>query len=114
MKKIQLPAIVPSARLRPLSIDPHDGSFIYYDDVAQGKRKIVPIELLHDTDVQKLAVERERTNEPMVTVLQDKEYTNSDRIREMEGNTEVGKKLISMDINYLKYYLSHFPKEVMK
>ncbi len=113
MKRIKLPPIVEAAKKRPLGVNPHSGSFIYYDDLAKGSQKIVPVEKLNHDQVLKLAVERQFTNDPKSTTvtLNGQSFTKEQLVKEMRSQTKIGRQMFDADINYLKFYLSQFPKE---
>jgi hypothetical protein len=112
MTKLVLPPIVDSAKRRPLSLDPQSGSFIYYDDVEKGKKKITPIEKLKHEQLLKLAIERQVTNKPSITAtLNGQVFTNEQLAREIGAQSKIGKQMFNADIEYLKFYLSQFPQE---
>lgn len=115
MKSVKLPPIVETAKKRPLGIDPHTGSFIYYQDLELGIR-IVPIESLSDDLLVKLSMKRHLTNEPSnpIVTLNGQVFTNEQAALEIQSGTKIGKQLFRADIEYLKYYLSTFPKECFR
>ena len=41
-----IPDVAESARKRPLCFDPVTGSYVLYDDIANGLKKIIPLEKL--------------------------------------------------------------------
>jgi hypothetical protein len=112
---MKLPPIVDSAKTRPLSYDPRTDEFIYYDDVASGKKKIYQPEKLTHEQLLKLAIERQLTNLPSATtVLTGETYTNEQVAKEMRAQTKFGKQMFEADIDYLKFYLSQFPREAFE
>lgn len=114
---MKLPPIVESAKTRPLSFAPHTGVYIYYDEIANGEKKIYPIEKLSDEQLLELAIKRQLTNVPTTTSKLSKEpntYTNEQLAEEIRAQTKFGKQMFDADINYLKYYLSQFPPEAFE
>ena len=112
MKKIKLPDIVESAKKRPLSINPETGNYIYYDDIETGKEKITPLKDLNEDQLLKLSIERHLSDEPSTLVtLNGESFDSQQAAKEIQKQTKVGKQFFSSDMNYLKYYLSQFPKE---
>ena len=112
MSQKNFPAIVESAKSRPLSFDPDSGSFIYYDDIVEGKKKIVPIEKLTYDELMNLVLERQLKNEPNTTAILGKNtFSNEDLAREIREHSKIGTQVFSADVDYLKFYLSQFPSE---
>ena len=114
---MELPPIVESAKSRPLSFDPRSGSYIYYDEVKNGKKNIYPIEKLNPEQLLNLAVKRQLTNIPSTTARMAGEthtYSNEQLADEMRSQTKFGKQMFDADINYLKFYLSQFPPEAFE
>jgi hypothetical protein len=112
---MELPAIVESAKSRPLSYDPRTDEFIYYDDVRSEKKKIYPLEKLTHQQLLKLAIERQLANVPSTTVvLKGQTYTNEQVAEEMRAQSKFGKQMFDADVNYLKFYLSQFPPEAFE
>jgi hypothetical protein len=112
MKKIKLPPIVGSVKKRPLGIDPISGAFVYYDELERGSKKILPVENLTLEQQIALAVERQLTNVPSTTVvLTGETFTNEQLANEIKNQSKIGKQMLKADIDYLKFYLSQFPKE---
>lgn len=110
--KLNLPAIVPAAKKRPLSYNPVTKRFIYYDEVEDGSAKIFPIEELSDEALLDLAIKRQLTNEPAQTaVLTGQVFSNQQVAEEIKKQSKIGKQLFNTDIEYLKFYLSQFPPE---
>jgi hypothetical protein len=109
---MELPAIIESAKSRPLSYDPRAGEWIFYDDVRLGRKKIFPVAELTPEQQLNLAIERQLRNAPTTTaVLGPHTYTNEQVAEEMRNQTKLGKQLLEADLNYLKFYLSSFPRE---
>jgi len=109
---MELPAIIESAKSRPLSYDPRADEWIFYDDVRSGKKKIYPLEELTPEQQRNLAIERQLRNARATTaVLGPQTYTNEQVAEEMRNQTKLGKQLLQADLNYLKFYLSGFPRE---
>ncbi len=108
---MQLPPIIESAKARPLSYDPASDEFIFYDEIAAGKKKIYPLEKLSSEQLLELAIERQLTNEPTTTAVLGETYDNEQLANEMRAQTKFGKQMFEADINYLKFYLSQFPPE---
>lgn len=112
MEKIKLPFIIEGARNRPLSFDPLKNEYIYYNEVQEGIKRIVPLDTLSDEQLINLSVERQLTNEPTTTVvLTGQTLSNEQLALEIKNQTKIGKQIFLTDINYLKYYLSQFPEE---
>jgi hypothetical protein len=112
MKKIKLPNIIEAAKKRPLSYDPLTDSFIHYDEVCTGIKKIVPLERLNEKQLLDLVIERQLKNEPNITVvLTGETFTNERLAIEIKNQTKIGKLMYIADINYLKFYLSQFPHD---
>jgi hypothetical protein len=113
MEKISLPAIVLAAKAKPLSYNPETCEFIYYDKVAAGEQKIYPFTKLDADSRVKLAIKRyELADEKtMVSTLNGETYSKESIVSEIEQGSSVGKNFVSLDLNYLEYYLSTFPKE---
>ena len=109
---MELPAIIESAKSRPLSYDPRADEWIFYDDVRLGKKKIVPLAELTPEQQRNLAIERQLRNAPTATaVLGPQTYTNAQVAEEMRNETKLGKQLLEADLKYLNFYLSGFPRE---
>lgn len=114
---MKLPPIIESAKSRPLSLDPRSGSFIHYDEVQSGKKKIYPIEKLTHDQLLDLAIKRQLTNIPSTTATLNggtHTYTNQQLAEEMRAQSKLGKQMFDADINYLKFYLSQFPPEAFE
>lgn len=112
MNKPGIPSIIESAKKRPLSLDPASGSFILYDEVLNGSKKIVRLEKLSMDQLINLAAERQLTDEPGITViLTGRSFTKNELATEILNQTIIGKKMFDVDINYLKFYLSQFPDD---
>jgi hypothetical protein len=114
MEKILLPPIAEEAKAKPLSYNPQSNEFIYYDKVASGEQKIYPLPRLEKDARKILAIERYQSaeDEMMVSTLNGEAYTKEDIVKEIENETAVGQSFVSLDLNYLEYYLSTFPKKV--
>lgn len=112
MKRITLPPIAEEAKSKPLSYNPHSGEFIYYDKVANGEQKIFPFSRLDKDTRKKLAIKRYLSSEEnmLVSTLNGQMYSKEDIVKEIENESSVGDSFISLDLNYLEYYLSTFPK----
>ncbi|WP_111669978.1 hypothetical protein [Algoriphagus litoralis] len=112
MEKILLPPIAIEAKAKPLSYNPQSGEFIYYDKVASGEQKIYPFSRLEKDARKILAIKRYQSarEEMMVSTLNGETYTKEDIVKEIENETTVGQGFVSLDLNYLEYYLSTFPK----
>jgi hypothetical protein len=109
---MELPPIIASAKSRPLSYDPRSDEFVYYDDVRSGMKKIYPLEKLSGGQLMNLAIARQLQNVPATTaVLNGQTYTNEQVAEEMRQQTKFGKRMLEADLNYLKFYLSQFPRE---
>ena len=113
MEKISLPPIALAAKAKPLSYNPQTCEFNYYDKVADGKQKIYPFAKLDKESRNKLAIKRYVSSEEntMVSTLNGEQYSKEAIVREIEQGTSVGNSFVSLDLNYLEYYLSTFPKE---
>ena len=112
MKRIELPDIVEAAKKRPLSYNPASNEFIYYDKVEQGIQKIFPIDRLNHDQLLKLAVERQLSDQTSTTAtLNGQLFSNEQIAEEMKSQTKIGKQIFNSDINYLRFFLSQFPKE---
>ncbi|GEM_PF-1658245 len=107
-----IPAVVESARKRPLCYDPMTGSYILYDEIASGFKKIVTLDKLSEKELIALSVERLLSDDPGNTViLTGQVFTKKQLANEIISQTIIGKKMFEIDIEYLKFYLSQFPKE---
>ena len=107
-----IPAVVESARKRPISFNPVTGTFILYDDIASGSLKIVPLEKLSSEELISLSVERYLTDDPgNIIVLTGQSFTKKQLADEILNQTPIGKQMFDIDIEYLRFYLSQFPKE---
>ena len=107
-----IPAVVESARKRPISFNPATGTYILYDDIASGSLKIVPLEKLSDNELISLSVERHLTDDPgTAIVLTGQAFTKKQLADEIMNQTTIGKQMFEIDIEYLRFYLSQFPKE---
>lgn len=108
----QLPPIIASAKSRPLSYNPQTGSFIYYDDVQEGKARLYPLDKLQENDLLRLAIERQKQNGGVETgVLNGNSYSAEEAVAEMRNGTKLGKQLVQADLDYLRFYLEQFPAE---
>ena len=106
------PAVVESARKRPLCFDPESGSYILYDEIANGLKKIIPLEKLSEKELIALSAERHLSDGPGTTViLTGQVFTKKQLAEEIINQTPIGKQMFTIDIEYLKYYLSQFPVE---
>lgn len=114
MEKITLPPIAEEAKLKPLSYNPQSCEFIYYDEVATGTQKIYPFSRLDKDARTILAIKRYQSSEEdmMVSSLNGETYSKEDIVKEIEKETSVGQNFLSLDLNYLEYYLSTFPMKV--
>ncbi|MBD8083335.1 hypothetical protein [Chryseobacterium caseinilyticum] len=114
MKKINLPAIIDEAKSKPLSYNPQSDSFVLYDEVASGDKKIYPLSLLDKQLRLKLVIERYKKSveDNMISTLNGEMYSKADIIDEIKRNTSVGQNFFNLDFNYLEYYVSTFPEEV--
>ena len=45
----------------------------------------------------------------MISTLNGETYSKENIVKEIEKDTSVGKSFVSLDLNYLEYYLSTFP-----
>lgn len=108
---LQLPPIVDSARSLPLSYNPHTGSFIYYDAVQEGSARLYPLDKLGEAELQRLAIERQLRAGSDTGVLNGNRYTSGQIADEMRKGTKLGQQLMQAELDYLRYYLSHFPPE---
>ena len=107
-----MPAIVESAKNRPLSYDPVTQTFILYDEIQNGTKKIVRLEKLTKEELSNLAVERQLCDDQGSTVILTGEvFTKKQLADEIKNQTAVGMRMFDVDINYLKFYLSQFPIE---
>ena len=112
MNILGIPAVVESARKRPISFNPATGNFILYDDIASGSLKIVPLEKLSHKELISLSVERQLADGPgTVIILTGQAYTKKQLADEIMNQTTIGKQMFEIDIEYLKFYLSQFPTE---
>ncbi|GMQ27555.1 hypothetical protein [Algoriphagus confluentis] len=114
MEKITLPPIAAEAKRKPLSYNPQSGEFIYYDKVANGEQRIYPISRLEKSDRILLAIKRYQCSEEdlMVSSLNGETYSKQDIVSQIEKQTPVGQSFLLLDLNYLEYFLSTFPKSV--
>ncbi len=114
MEKINLPLIAEEAKLKPLSYNPQSCEFVYYDNVACGEQKIYPISRLDKDARILLAIKRYQSSEEdmMISSLNGETYSKQDIVNEIEKETSIGQNFLSLDLNYLEYYLSTFPKSV--
>jgi hypothetical protein len=112
MENISLPPIAQEAKAKPLSYNPLTCEFIYYDKVASGEQKIYPFSRLEKDARNILAIKRYLSSEEnmMVSTLNGETYSKEDIVKEIEKGTSVGQSFVSLDLNYLEYYLSTFPK----
>lgn len=112
MEKITLPPIAEEAKAKPLSYNPQSCEFIYYNKVASGEQKIYPFRKLNQDSRIKLAIKRYESSEDksMISTLNGETYSKEDIVQEIEKDSSVGKSFVSLDLNYLEYYLSTFPK----
>lgn len=111
MEKISLPPIALEAKGKPLSYKPQTCEFSYYDKVANGGQKIYPFAKMDKDSRIKLAIKRYQSSEEntMVSTLNGEQYSKEAIVREIEQETSVGNSFVSLDLNYLEYYLSTFP-----
>lgn len=110
---MELPAIIESAKSRPLSYDPRTQEWIFYEDVRLGRKKIYPLPKLTPEQLLNLAIERQLRDAPSaIAVLGPHTFTNEQVAEEMRNGTKLGKQLLEADLRYLKFYLSGFPPEV--
>ena len=110
MKK-SLPKIVESAKMRPLGYA-SNGDFVYYDGLQNGSQKLVPTEQLSEEQLLKLSIERHLTDVTgSVATLNGDNYSNTQRAKEIQDQTKIGKQLFESDIDYLKFYLEQFPED---
>ena len=108
----EIPAVAESARKRPISFNPITGTYILYDDVANGSLKIVPLEKLSRKELIALSVERCLTDSPGNTILLTGQvFTKKQLADEILNQTAIGKQMFDIDIEYLRFYLTQFPKE---
>lgn len=114
MEKIYLPPIALEAKAKPLSYNSQNREFIYYDKVATGEQKIYPLGNLDRAARKKLAIKRFQSSEEnsMVSTLNGEMYSRDKIVIEIENDTAVGQSFLSLDLNYLEYFLSTFPKNV--
>ncbi|WPR77145.1 hypothetical protein [Algoriphagus sp. NG3] len=113
MKKIILPPIVEAAKAKPLSYNPFTQEFIYYDKVSRGEQKIYTLAKLDDDSRIKLAIKRYQASEEntQVSTLNGESYSKEAIVEQIKKKTSVGENFLSLDLNYLEYYLSTFPSE---
>lgn len=104
------------AKAKPLSYNPKTEDFIYYDEVAAGKQKIHPLSLLDKPSKKKLAIKRYENSEDntVISTLNGENYSKKDVITEIQKGTPIGESFFNLDINYLEYFLSTFPKEAFE
>lgn len=104
------------AKAKPLSYNPLTKNFIYYDDVAAGKQKIYSLSKLDNDSRKKLSIKRYKASETdsIISTLNGEDYTIKDIVTEIEKETAIGLNFLNLDINYLLYYLSTFPKKVFE
>jgi len=112
MKKITLPPIAEEAKAKPLSYQPLTSEFIYYHKVAEGEQKIYPLGKLDKVSRLKLAIKRYQSSEEntLVSTLNGERYSKEKIVNEIEQGTSVGESFLSIDLNYLDYYLNTFPE----
>lgn len=109
---MQLPNIVAAAKRRPLSYNPETKSYIYYDDVAEGKAKLYPIEKLSESELRNLIIKRQLTNPPNTTsTLQGAFFSNEELAEEIQKGSKIGEQMFRADKDYLEFFLSQFPNE---
>jgi hypothetical protein len=107
-----IPAVVESAKKRPISFNPVSGTYILYDDIASGALKIVPLDKLSHKELISLSVERHLCDDPGTSViLTGQTFTKKQIANEIKNQTTIGKQMFEIDIEYLRFYLSQFPKE---
>lgn len=107
-----IPAVVESARKRPLCFDPVSGSYILYDEIASGLKKIIPLGKLSEKELIALSAERHLSDVPGNTIiLTGQVFTKKQLADEIINQTPIGKQMFIIDIEYLKFYLSQFPEE---
>ncbi len=116
MEKITLPPIAEEAKVKPLSYNPLNSQYIYYDKVAKGEQKIYPITNLEKVSRIKLAIKRYQSSEEntLLSTLNGESYTKDKIVQEIERGTQVGDNFVSLDLNYLEYYLSTFPAKAFQ
>ncbi|WP_339864915.1 DUF3892 domain-containing protein [uncultured Algoriphagus sp.] len=112
MEKISLPPIALEAKPKPLSYNPQTCEFAYYDRVANGEQKIYPSDKWDKDSRIRLAIKRYESSEEnmMVSTLNGETYSKEKIVQEIENGTPVGQSFVSLDLNYLEYYLSTFPE----
>ncbi|MEP0711817.1 hypothetical protein [Algoriphagus sp.] len=112
MEKLSLPPIALEAKGKPLSYNPQTSEFAYYDKVASGEQKIYPVAKWTKDSRTKLAIKRYQTSEEnmMVSTLNGEHYSKENIVKEIELGSAVGQSFMSLDLNYLEYYLSTFPE----
>lgn len=114
MKKLNLPFIIESAKKRPLGLNPINHQFVYYDELQSGVSKLIPLNKLDDSSSKKLIIERYRTldNKTLTSFIDGKNYSINEIINEINNASKVGNAFKTMELNYLNYYLSTFPKSI--
>jgi hypothetical protein len=85
-------------RRKPLSFDPSTGSYLYIDDIAQG-RVFLPGRL-DDSAKKDLVIKRLEMSEPFsIESLQAADLQQ--QIREIREDTPLGRDIVSAEINNL-------------
>jgi hypothetical protein len=116
MEKITLPTIAEEAKAKPLSYNPLNKEFIYYDKVARGEQKIYPVVKLDPQTRVKLSIKRYECSEEnmLVSTLNGETYSKNKIVMEITQGTAIGMNFLSLDLNYLEYFLSTFPEKVFE
>jgi hypothetical protein len=89
-------------RAKPLSYDPEADQFITYDDLVDGKARLIPLDALTPEQVTRLVIERQRVG-PDYTMgdLSGRKLNRDEVIEEIEAETAFGKMVLEAEVSYL-------------
>ena len=108
-----LPEPKGAARSKPISYNPDEDRYVYYDDVVQRTQKIYPVDKLAFQYQKKLVIKRLQTEleatqekkEPAIQMgFSGPALNNQQMIEHVEKETEIGKTIIRSEISYLRDY----------
>jgi hypothetical protein len=99
---MNLPEISESDRMKPISFDPKEQRFLFFDDAVRSREPLLsPLELSR-ADLKRLIIERHRRGPDYTVVTSAGEtYTRNSVIRAIERDTEFGNAIIDAEAKYI-------------
>ena len=102
----RLPNIPEPDRKKPLCYDPLRDRFIYLDDLAERKEKVIALDRLTQEQVKKLVIERLKVGPDFQgTSISGPPFTRDDVVKAIEDDTEFGESILTAETTALSELL---------